>query len=233
MSSHDGDMSEQTGKERSQSTPRRTSPARLVLTILLLVAGIVLAVLVARRGPPPGFDPALTAYSLAQQAQEYRKKTPSRRNYCVIVLLIEDSNGKITQGPRQLFYGFGKESNVNHCEQNALRGMAGIGLPQELKTLSLPHVTALHFVLFSQVRTCDPCKDTFLFWEQQLRQQVAAKRGGSAVRVDLYGWEIAEGSPSGFDPSKYQAGPYTLGPAKPRTRKPVPVRRQDLNQVYP
>lgn len=201
----------------------------ILLTCIMLILGI-LSALISR---PRGFDPGSYVFSLAQQAQDERRDRPSARNYCVVALFSEDTSGKMSAGPRALHYGFGKERNTNHCEQRALDWVARQGLPTLFGSIQLARTAAIHILLFTQVRACDPCIKSFDAWQRQLQQQAAAQPGGAGVQVNLYVWEITYGSPSGFDPGVYEAGPFTPGPAKPKTRKPVPVRPQDLDQVYP
>jgi hypothetical protein len=204
----------------------------LVSVLLLTLAGCGGGIQYTGIGTPTSsFDPKPTAYSEAQQAESYRRTNPSGRNYCVLAILTENSKGSVTAGPRQLFFGFGKDSNTNHCEQRALAWAAGTGLPSVFGSVQLSKVAFFHLVLFTQVRACSPCVKSFPSWNQQLQKQVAAQPGGSSVQVKLYVWQITPGSPSGFDPGVYKAGPY--GPPVPGTVKPVPVRRQDINQVYP
>jgi hypothetical protein len=213
---------------------------RLTAALLLLLALIVLlcacgsnSIQFKGQGTPvPSFNPGSYVYALAQQAESYRRRNPSSNNYCVIAIYITRP-GAITAGPNHVFSGFGQDSNQNHCEQVALRWVLFTAFPRQVFPGKLTGVLEINLLLFSQVRVCNPCQQSFPVWKQQLQQQVRQQPGGNAVLLGLYTWEITVGSPSGFAPGDYPAGPYEPGPPKPGTRKPVSVRRQDLNQVYP
>ncbi len=162
----------------------------------------------------------------------HRRRNKSTNNYCLVQLYITTA-GKIYEGPSHIAVGYGENSNENHCEQILLRWVQYFGLPEVFSQYHLNSVNEINILLFSQVRVCDPCQRSFPSWRQQLQQQVGSQPGGSGVRLGLYVWHIVPGSPSGFSPRAYPAGPYTPGPPKPNTTKPVRVRRQDLRQVYP
>ncbi len=129
--------------------------------------------------------------------------------------------------------GYGEDSNENHCEQILLRWVQYFGLPSVFSRYRLSAVVEINLLLFTQVRVCSPCQRSFPSWQQQLQQQVSSQPGGKDVGLGLFVWHIVPGSPSGFSPRDYPAGPYTPGPPLPDTSKPVRVRMQDLRQVYP
>jgi hypothetical protein len=209
------------------------------LIVMLIIVALLLLLLFANSlrkggsGSTSSLDLRTIAYGQAQQAQNYRKNHPSARNYCVVSLYVEDTMGTVTAGPGGLFFGFGQNSNENHCEQRALAWVAQTGLPSVFRRFAPAGVEALHVVLFTQVRACTPCVQSFQSWEHQLQQQVATQQSWTGVRLHLYVWEITFGSASGFAPRDYPAGPFTPGPSVPNTRKPIPVSPGDLDQVYP
>lgn len=177
------------------------------------------------------FDAGTRAYALAQQAEQYRRRNPSSNNYCVVSLFL-NIPPRIVSGPSKVSAGYGDDI-TNHCEQVSLLWVQFNALPQIFRQYQLSKVNTIYVVLFTQVRACPRCSPTFSTWEMRLQQLVQGQTDGSSVQLSLFVWQIAPGSPSGFAPRDYNAGPYTQGPPRPNTRKPVPGRRQDLSQVYP
>jgi len=200
----------------------------------LLLIGAVLYLLSQFLGQggstPAGFDAPSVAYQVAQSVQKYRKDHSAANNDCQVVVVSESTDGKLTELERYTTYGYGIDSNLNHCEQRALRWIQYNTLP----SLSFGgNVQTLHVLLFTQVRACDPCEQSFSNWQNVLQQLVKSRPGGANVQLQLYIWEIKYGSPSGFAPSDFPAGPYTQNPSRPNLKKPVLVRQQDMQQVYP
>jgi hypothetical protein len=193
---------------------------------------------------PPLFDPASHIYAIAKDTEVYRTANPTRDNYCslnvyilprVIVALAENrpaAPGQITRIFQRYFTGHDQKSNVEHCQQRALRWVQFITLPQLIYPL-LSKIAGVYILIYTQVRACSTCVPSFPTWERTLQGLVHARPDGKGVELKLYVWEIKYLSPSGFDPELYPQGPATPGPAKPGTFKPVHVRFEDLRQVYP
>jgi len=193
----------------------------------------------------PLFDPASHILAIAKDTEVYRTGHSTRNNICSLnvyilpkVIVASAAKGpqaapeQVTRIFQQYFTGQGGPSNVDHCEQRALRWLQFITFPQLVYPL-LSKIVGIYILIYTQVRACTTCVPSFPTWERTLQGLVHAQKGAEAVELKLFIWEIKFLSPSGFDPELYPQGPNTPGPAKPGTTKPVHVRLADLQQVYP
>ncbi len=218
---------EQNRQEQAQSSQSKNSCLLIGLLLLALaaLAWYTLARGVGGTGGAPSYSPRSQAYVMAQQLEAHRQQMPTAKNYCEAQLYYHTASG-VYSGPSQIKDGFG--IYPTHCEQTLLQWVSQTALPS-ISAQDYARIVTIDVVVFSQVRVCVDCKPTFPTWENRLRQQVAQAR--ESAKLNLYVFDIRPGSPSGFAPGTFRAGPFS--PPYQGTQPPVPVRTQDIRQVYP
>lgn len=208
----------QSRQQQGQSRRPPTSLFILLLLLLLLLLAVAYSSLrLGNSSSQPStegqclshgqqFNGRQEAFTLAQQAEQYRTSHPYNGNYGYASYTLCSKDGSEQRVVSPVAPGYDnttdktKPRNYTHSEQALYRW-----LQKQLMGLSFDPqaLTAIYVIIFSQVRVCDACLSDMVSWQSDLRQ--AAK----TAQLYLALWDIRPGSPSAFIPTVSPEGTGT------------------------